>query len=234
MSQAALAKAAECVTAAEISKAERGIKELTPEQLEAVAIALGVTPESLLDPASAAEEIPTDTPVKLTAEETLTDAPVKLSVEEREWLDLYRTADVDKRQLALCILKGTLGSQDLEKTIKGMYKVIEPAQLIGTVKNMILGSNVADLLAFAKNLMGGRNGKGLMSTFMGMSGSRSTGAPNGSSTNDTSMESGGNQNVREPSVPLLAFSYFYSVSIYILLLSFYFWQWRTDIKPEKW
>ena len=30
--------------------------------------------------------------------------------------------------------------------IKGMYKVIEPAQLIGTVKNMILGSNVADLL----------------------------------------------------------------------------------------
>ena len=32
---------------------------------------------------------------------------------------------------------------------------------------------------------------------------------------------------------LLAFTYFYSMSIYILLLSFYFWQIRTDIKPEK-
>ena len=35
------------------------------------------------------------------------------------------------------------------------------------------------------------------------------------------------------SQPLLAFTFFYSVAIYILLLSFYFWLWRTDIKPEK-
>ena len=32
---------------------------------------------------------------------------------------------------------------------------------------------------------------------------------------------------------LLTFTYLYSLSIYILLLSFYFWQIRTDIKPEK-
>ena len=32
---------------------------------------------------------------------------------------------------------------------------------------------------------------------------------------------------------LLTFTYLYSLSIYILLLSFYFWQVRTDIKPEK-
>ncbi len=35
------------------------------------------------------------------------------------------------------------------------------------------------------------------------------------------------------SVPLLAFTFFYSVAIYILMLSFYFWQWRKDIKPKK-
>ena len=35
------------------------------------------------------------------------------------------------------------------------------------------------------------------------------------------------------STPLLAFTFFYTVSIYTLLLSFYFWQIRTDIKPEK-
>lgn len=32
---------------------------------------------------------------------------------------------------------------------------------------------------------------------------------------------------------VLTFTYLYSLSIYILLLSFYFWQIRTDIKPEK-
>ena len=35
------------------------------------------------------------------------------------------------------------------------------------------------------------------------------------------------------SVPLLAFTFFYSIAIYILMLSFYYWQWRKDIKQEK-
>ena len=38
---------------------------------------------------------------------------------------------------------------------------------------------------------------------------------------------------KDISTPLLAFTFFYSVVIYILLLSFYFWLWRKDIKPEK-
>ena len=49
LSQKVLAEKAGCVTATDISKAERDLKELTPEQLEAVAQALGVTPESLTD-----------------------------------------------------------------------------------------------------------------------------------------------------------------------------------------
>lgn len=38
---------------------------------------------------------------------------------------------------------------------------------------------------------------------------------------------------RSMSVPLMAFTFFYSISHYILFLSFYFWLWRKDIKPEK-
>ena len=38
---------------------------------------------------------------------------------------------------------------------------------------------------------------------------------------------------RSMSVPLMAFTFFYTISHYILLLSFYFWLWRKDIKPEK-
>ena len=48
LSQVALAEAAGNVTASNISKAERGIKELSPEQLEAVAEVIGVPVESLL------------------------------------------------------------------------------------------------------------------------------------------------------------------------------------------
>lgn len=42
-----------------------------------------------------------------------------------------------------------------------------------------------------------------------------------------------NNSKKEVSTPLLAFTFFYSVAIYTILLSFYFWQWRKDIKPEK-
>lgn len=34
----------------------------------------------------------------------------------------------------------------------------------------------------------------------------------------------------EVSIPLMAFTYFYSSTFYILLLSFYFWLWRLKNK----
>ena len=37
----------------------------------------------------------------------------------------------------------------------------------------------------------------------------------------------------EVPVPLLAFTFFFSVCIYILMLGFIFWQDHTDLKPEK-
>lgn len=62
-----------CITASDISKAERGIKELTPEQLEAIAAALGAAPES-------------------TVEAEPADAPDEASVSDQQLLDLYRAA----------------------------------------------------------------------------------------------------------------------------------------------
>ena len=82
LSQAALAEKAGCVTASDISKAERDLKELTPEQLDAVAQVLGVTPESL------------------------TDAPPVLSDAEKELLKLYNSADPDTQSAAAAVLKG--------------------------------------------------------------------------------------------------------------------------------
>lgn len=214
MSQESLAKAAG-VSVAELSKAERGIKDLVPEKLEAVARALDVAPESLQDPAPAAGE-------------TLTAGSVELTAEERELIDLYRTADADKRKMAVAILKGTMGSQDYVNLLAGMLKGADSAALMNAVKSMILSSKVEDLLAIAKNLMG-KNGMGLMGSFTGMPGSGNAGVPGGA----PAMNGNVNGNGSEISVPLLGFTYFYSATIYILLLSFYFWLWRGDIKPEK-
>lgn len=46
-------------------------------------------------------------------------------------------------------------------------------------------------------------------------------------------KSGANTDGTTILVPLLAFTYFFAVSFYILLLSFYFWNWNKDIKPAK-
>ena len=69
----------------------------------------------------------------------------------------------------------------------------------------------------ARKLIGNINDGGMMKSLMG----------------NPAAENSGIQSGKEFSVPLLAFTYFYSATIYILLLSFYFWLWRTDIKPEK-
>ena len=214
MSQEALSKAAG-VTVAELSKAERGIKDLTPEKLEAVAKALDADPESLQDPAPVAGGTPKSVSAELTAEEA-------------ELIELYREADADKRKMAVAILKGTMESQDYVNFLAGMLKGTDSSALLNAVKSMILSSKVEDLLAIAKNLMG-KNGMGIMGGLTGVPGSGNAGVPDGDPASNGSVNGSGS----EISVPLLAFTYFYSSTIYILLLSFYFWLWRRDIRPEK-
>ena len=202
LSQKALADAAGVVTASDISKAERGIKELTPEQLEALAKALDVAPESLMDAET-------------------TDVPLEPSVSDQELLALYRAADSDKQKMVVSALKGAQENPDLANMLAGILKNNEPAALLNAVKAIVLGANVGELLGFVKQFMGSISGKG------------NAGAAKSSSAGDSAAESCGSQKGNEISVPLLAFTYFYSATIYILLLSFYFWSWNKDIKPGK-
>ena len=39
-------------------------------------------------------------------------------------------------------------------------------------------------------------------------------------------------NKKEVSIPVLAFTFFYAVSIYLLLLGFFFWDWHKEDKSE--
>ena len=202
LSQAALADASGVVTASDISKAERGIKELTPEQLEALAAVLGVAPESLTGAEPA-------------------DAPDEPPVSDQELLALFRAADADKQTMVVSALKGAQVNPELASLLAGILKNNEPGALLNAVKTIILGANVGDLLGFVKYFMGS------------ISGSGKAGAAKSGSAGSSAAESCGGQNGNEISVPLLAFTYFYSATFYILLLSFYFWSWNKDIKPEK-
>ena len=76
LTQEQLAKKVAGVSASDISKAERGEKDLTQEQLKAIAKATGVTQKSLLDAAA----------------------------EEKKLVEAYRKADKDTKEKVLKLL----------------------------------------------------------------------------------------------------------------------------------
>ena len=132
LSQEALAKLIDGLSATDIGKAERGEKELTQAALKAIAKATGVTQKSLLEApkggASAAKKTETakktDTAKKTetakkpaaakkttaakktdTAKKASTTA-VELTAAEKTLLAAYRKADANTQKAALNVLKG--------------------------------------------------------------------------------------------------------------------------------
>ena len=135
LTQEQLAKQIDGLTAADISKAERGEKELTQTQLRQIAKATGVTQASLLNaakedsaakpaakkpaaaastakkPASTAKK-PASTAKKpaSTAKKPASTAKkeeeIKLTATEKKLLELYRAADKDTKEAAMKVLKG--------------------------------------------------------------------------------------------------------------------------------
>ena len=116
LTQEQLAKKVDGVTAADISKAERGEKELTQAALRQIAKATGVTQKSLLEapagasaarktataakkPAAAAAKKPAATAAKKSA-------AIQLTAAEKRVLELYRAADSDTKKAAEALLKG--------------------------------------------------------------------------------------------------------------------------------
>lgn len=217
-------KTAEAVTASDISKAERGLLELSPEQLEAVAKTLGAAPDTFSEASQNPAQETKETPAG-TAEKT--------AIEDQELVALYRAADAGKQKMVISALKGAQENPDLANMLAGILKNNDPETLLNAVKTIIFGANVGELLGTVKNFMGGTNGVGFMNIFKGMTGGEKTDPAKNICADLSAAESCGSKSGKEISVPLLAFTYFYSATLYILLLSFYFWLWRRDIKPEK-
>lgn len=213
MSQKELAAAVPGVSATDISKAERGLIELSPEQLQAIAAATGARPnaaEAVQAPAE--KETPADLQ-KNDIKETPSNAQITvvLNAAEKELLDLYKASDPITQMLIFYVLK---------RKKPQMQEVM--ALLGGLLTN--LSKSGENPLAGLMSKMGGNSGSpmaGILNGIKGMVG--------GSKSN----AEGENQKGSGAPGYLMSFTYMYSVTIYIFLLSFYFWLQRKDIKPEK-
>ncbi len=150
LTQEALAKKVTGLSASDLGRAERGEKDLTQEQLKAIAKATGVTQKSLLDAAKKKTTFAGKTgtgakkPAASSSRETLTAA-------EKKFLQLYRDADSKRRSLAKEILEGKSDATELLIKILG-----QKVTGTGSSSNSSSDSTMSDLLG---SLLGNVLGK---------------------------------------------------------------------------
>ena len=108
LTQEQLARKISGLSAADISMAERGKKDLTQAQLKEIAKITGVTQASLLNAAKGTSAAKKTTTSKSSSSNTSTakTTSVQLTATEKKLVDLYRAADADTRKAALKVLKG--------------------------------------------------------------------------------------------------------------------------------
>ncbi len=139
MTQTALAAKIKGLTAADISKAERGEKELTKDQLKSIAKITGVTQKSLLDaPSGATTSTSSSKKTSSTSSGKKTSSSstssVKLTATEKKLVEAYRAADTKTRKNAMNVLKGT------DKTTSGLIENF----LSGILKKEITDEEILD------------------------------------------------------------------------------------------
>ena len=107
LTQEQLAKKVAGVSASDISKAERGEKDLTQEQLKAIAKATGVTQKSLLDAAKGGSSSSSSS-----SSSSKSGSSMKLSAAEKKLVEAYRKADKDTQEKIMKLLGESEESSD--------------------------------------------------------------------------------------------------------------------------
>lgn len=142
LTQEQLAKKIDGLTASDISKAERGEKELTQTQLKQIAKATGVTQASLLNAAKEGSASGKTSTAKKTETAKKTDSKkktssakkeeeIKLTSAEKKLLELYRAADKDTKEAAVKVLKG----EKLETNL--LSSLLGGSDLLGSVTDLL-------------------------------------------------------------------------------------------------
>ena len=117
LTQEQLARKVKNCSASDISRAERGEKALTTDQLKQIAKATGVTQKSLLDAAKGASSFSSSSASPKPPANANT-VSMKVTAAEKKLVELYRKADSATKKEALAVLKGT-ESQSLVGTLIG-------------------------------------------------------------------------------------------------------------------
>ena len=112
LTQEQLARKIAGLSATDISEAERGLKDLTQEQLKKIAKATGVTQASLLEAARGTKK----------STSTAAKTSMKVTATEKRLVELYREADSDTKKSALKLLRGNniVAEELLESLIDGV------------------------------------------------------------------------------------------------------------------
>ncbi len=104
LTQEQLARKVKNCSASDISKAERGEKALTTDQLKQIAKATGVTQKSLLDAAKGTSSSSSSSSSSPSSSANKTS--MKVSSTERRLVELYRAADSQTKKNAMSVLMG--------------------------------------------------------------------------------------------------------------------------------
>ena len=143
MTQEELARKVD-LNASDISKAERGEKELTQAQLKRIAKATGVTQASLLNAAkgksSAKSGASGKSSSKSSKSSTAKTSTAKLTAAEKKFVDAYREASAAERKAALRILQGKC-AEFVEKINGGDEDGGELADFLGDALSALLGGH---------------------------------------------------------------------------------------------
>ena len=105
LTQEQLARKVKNCSASDISRAERGEKELTTEQLKQIAKATGVTQKSLLDAAKGTSSS-SSSGSSSSKPPANANSSMKVTATERRLVELYRKADSQTKKDAMNLLKG--------------------------------------------------------------------------------------------------------------------------------
>ncbi|MBR3415732.1 MAG: helix-turn-helix transcriptional regulator [Clostridia bacterium] len=114
LTQEQLARKVRGCSANDISRAERGEKELTTDQLKQIAKATGVTQKSLLDAAKGSSSSSSSRSGALTVS-------MKVTATEKRLVELYRAADTNSKKNALKLLRGEGASALAEDLFESVW-----------------------------------------------------------------------------------------------------------------
>ena len=133
MTQEQLARRIKGLSAADISLAERGQKDLTQAQLKEIAKVTGVTQASLINaakdaaPKAAAKKTTSAVKKANTTKKTTSSSQtsMKVTAAEKKLIELYREADAETRKEVVNLLKGETSSGSADSILEGILEIAQ-------------------------------------------------------------------------------------------------------------